>query len=171
LACSESPAPAVGTTEAPLRDGGTIMGGRRMNGKFAIAVVVMFIGWLLEGFVVHGWILRQEYMQLANLFRPESEQANYFPWMLLAHLILAFAFVWIYTKGKEAKPWLSQGARFGLIVSLLATTPTYLIYFAIQPMPGNVVAMQIVLDTVGSMLMGVIVAFIYREPVAAAAAA
>jgi hypothetical protein len=142
-----------------------------MNGKFIIAVVVMFIAWMIEGFVVHGWLLAPEYMKVMSLFRPETEQAGYLPYMLLAHLILAFAFVWIYVKGKEAKPWAAQGARYGLMVSLLATTPTYLIYYAIQPMPGNVVLMQIVLDTIGSMLMGLIVAWLYREPAAVPATA
>ena len=141
-----------------------------MNGKFAIAVLVMFIAWMAEGFVVHGTLLRPEYMKLANLYRPETEQLAYLPWMLLAHLVVAFAFVWIYIKGKEAKPFLPQGLRYGLMVSLLATTPTFLIYYAVQTMPGNLVVMQIVLDTIGSTLMGVIVAWLYREPVAAPAA-
>lgn len=142
-----------------------------MNGKFAIAVVVMFIAWLLEGFVVHGWLLGPEYMKLANLYRPENDQAAYFPFMLLAHLVMAFAFVWVYVKGKEARPFLPQGLRYGLMVSLLATTPTFLIYYTVQPLPGNLVVMQIVLDTIGSMVMGVIVAWLYREPAALPAAA
>lgn len=135
-----------------------------MNGKFAIAVVVMFIAWMIEGFVVHGLILEPEYKKLVTLFRPEAEQAGQMPWMLLAHLILAIGFVWVYTKGREAKPFLVQGLRYGFGIALIAMVPTYLIYYSIQPMPGNVVAMQIVLDTIGSMLMGVIVAWLYREP-------
>jgi hypothetical protein len=140
-----------------------------MNGKFIIAVVVMFIAWMIEGFVVHAWLLKPEYMKVASLYRPEAEGMAYFPWMLLAHLILAFAFVWIYVKGKEAKPFLAQGLRFGLMVSLLSTTPTYLIYYAVQPLPSDLIVMQIVLDTIGTMILGVIVAWLYREPTAATA--
>jgi hypothetical protein len=33
-------------------------------------------------------------------------------------------------------------------VAVLATIPTYLIYFAVQPMPSDVVAMQIALNTI-----------------------
>jgi len=155
----------------PQQDGDTTRGEVQMNGKFIIAVIVMFIAWMIEGFVVHGWLLRPEYMKLGSLFRPEAEQMGYFPWMLLGHVILAFAFVWIYVKGKEAKPYFAQGLRYGLMVSLLATTPTYLIYYAVQPLPGDLIVMQIVYDTIGSMVMGVVVAFIYREPAAVTAAA
>jgi hypothetical protein len=108
-----------------------------MNGKFVVAVVVMFVAWMIEGFVVHAWLLKPEYMKVASLYRPEAEQMPYLPWMLLAHLLIAFAFVWIYVRGKEAKPWLAQGLRYGFLVSLLATTPTYLIYYAVQPLPGD----------------------------------
>ena len=135
-----------------------------MNGKFVVAVVVMFIAWMAEGFVVHGLLIQPEYKKLGALFRTEEAQMGMMPFMLLAHLILAIGFVWIYTKGKEATPFLAQGLRFGFAVAMVALIPTYLIYSAIQPMPGNVVLMQIVLDTLGCMLMGVIVAFIYREP-------
>jgi hypothetical protein len=142
-----------------------------MNGKFVVAVVVMFVAWMIEGFVVHAWLLKPEYMKVASLYRPEAEQMPYLPWMLLAHLLIAFAFVWIYVRGKEAKPWLAQGLRYGFLVSLLATTPTYLIYYAVQPLPGEIVVMQIVYDTIGTMLMGIIVAFLYRGAAPATAAA
>src|ERR1700721_144549 len=73
-------------------------------------------------------------LQLANLFRAESDQQNFFPLMLGAHVILSGAFVWIYARGVEARPWLAQGLRFGVAVALLTIVPTYLIYFAVQPM-------------------------------------
>jgi hypothetical protein len=142
-----------------------------MNGKFIVAVVVIFIAWMLGDFVVHGMLLKADYMKLAGMFRPESEGGAYMPWMLLAHLLLALAMVWVYAKGREAKPWLSQGLRYGFAISLLATTPTYLIYYSISPYPGDVVVTQIVTETILCLILGAIVAFIYREPVPATAAA
>jgi hypothetical protein len=140
-----------------------------MNGKFIVAVVVIFIAWMLGDFVVHGVLLKADYMKMAGMFRPESEGGAYMPWMLLAHLLLALAMVWVYAKGKEAKPWLPQGLRYGIAISLLATTPTYLIYYAISPYPGDVVVTQIVSETILCLILGAIVAFIYREPLAAGA--
>src|ERR1700675_3442688 len=110
-----------------------------MNKKLIIAWIVLFVAWMVGSFVVHGVLLRSDYMQLTNLFRPESDQQKYLPLMLLAHVMLSGAFVWIYARGVEAKPWMAQGVRFGFAIALLTVVPTYTIYFVVQPMPGAVV--------------------------------
>jgi hypothetical protein len=76
--------------------------------------------------------------------------------------MLSGAFVWIYARGVESKPWLAQGVRFGVAVALLTIVPTYIIYFAVQPMPGGVVIKQIVFDGILTIVLGVIVAWLYR---------
>ncbi|MGA2552021.1 MAG: hypothetical protein ABSF50_17890 [Burkholderiaceae bacterium] len=134
-----------------------------MGKIFFIAWIALFIAWFIGSFVVHGVLLRSEYMQLMSLFRQESDQQQYFPMMILAHVILSGAFVWIYSRGVEAKPWLMQGLRFGFAVALLTIVPTYLIYYAIQPLPGELVLKQILFDGVLLLLLGVIVAWIYRR--------
>jgi hypothetical protein len=83
--------------------------------------------------------------------------------MILAHVIMAGAFVWIYARGVEAKPWVAQGVRFGVAVALLMIVPTYMIYFVVQPMPGDVVIKQIVFDGVLMVILGMIVAWLYRD--------
>jgi hypothetical protein len=134
-----------------------------MNKKFLIAWVVLFVAWLIGSFVVHGLLLHSDYMQLTSLFRAEGDQQKYFPLMLLAHVILSGAFVWIYARGVEAKPWLAQGVRFGVAVALLTIVPTYMIYFVVQPMPGEVVIKQIAFDGVLMVILGMIVAWLYRD--------
>ena len=74
-----------------------------MNKKFIIAWIVLFIAWFLGNFVVHGVLLRADYMQLTNLFRTEGDEQKYFPLMILAHAILSGAVVWIYARGAEAE--------------------------------------------------------------------
>jgi hypothetical protein len=135
-----------------------------MNKRFALAWLVLFVAWFLGSFVVHGVLLHGDYMQLPNLFRKEAEAQNFFPLMILAHLMLAGAFVWIYARGVEARPWLGQGIRFGIAVVLLASLPMYLIYYVVQPMPGAMVAKQIVFDGILIVILGAIVAFMYRRP-------
>jgi hypothetical protein len=134
-----------------------------MNKQLLIAWVVVFIVWFIGSFVVHGVLLRSDYMQLAGLFRTEDDQQKYFPLMLLAHVILSGAFVWIYARGVEAKPWIAQGVRFGVAVALLTIVPTYIIYFAVQPMPAGVVIKQIVLDGILTLILGMVVAWLYRD--------
>ena len=133
-----------------------------MNKKFVVAWIALFVAWFIGSFVVHGVLLRSDYMQLTNLFRPEGDQQKYFPLMIFAHVVLSGAFVWIYARGVEAKPWMAQGVRFGVVVALLTIVPSYLIYFVVQPMPGSVVIKQIVFDGVLLVILGTIVAWLYR---------
>jgi hypothetical protein len=137
--------------------------GENMNKKFIVAWIVLFVAWFVGSFVVHGMLLRTDYMQLSTLFRAEGDQQKYFPLMILAHVILSGAFVWIYARGVEARPWLAQGVRFGVAVALLTIVPTYMIYFVVQPMPGEVVIKQIIFDGALMVILGTVVAWLYRN--------
>jgi hypothetical protein len=133
-----------------------------MNKKLIIAWIVLFVAWLMGSFLIHGFLLRSDYMQLAGLFRSDADQQQFLPLMILAHVILSGAFAWIYSRGAEAKPWVSQGLRFGIAVAFLTSVPTYLIYYVVQPMPGSVVAKQIIFDSALMVILGVLVAWLYR---------
>ena len=135
-----------------------------MNKRFFLAWLAVFIAWFIGSFIVHGMLLHADYAQLSNLFRKEAEAQNFFPLMLLAHVIMSGAFVWIYARGVEARPWLGQGIRYGVAIVLLTTVPLYLIYYVVQPMPGATVAKQIVLETILMLVLGLVVAFMYRKP-------
>jgi hypothetical protein len=134
-----------------------------MTKKFAVAWLLIFIVWMAGSFIVHGVLLHDDYARLTSMFRTDADAGQYFPFMLLAHVIVAGAFIWIYSRGVEAKPWLGQGIRFGAVVALLTVVPTYLIYYAVQPMPGSVVLRQIAFDGVLLLVLGVAVAFLYRD--------
>ena len=134
-----------------------------MNKKFFIAWLAIFIVWMCGSFIVHAVLLHADYAALPQMFRSETDSQQYFPVMLLAHVIMSGAFVWVYARGIEAKPWLGQGIRFGVVIALLAEVPTYMIYYAVQPMPGMHVVKQTVFDGVLLLLLGAVVAFLYRN--------
>ncbi len=134
-----------------------------MNRAFLAAWIVVFLVWMVGSFIVHGMLLRDDYEALPNLFRPEAESQQLFPLMVLAHVILAFAFTWIYSRGIGNSDWTGQGVRYGLMVALLTAVPTYMIYFVVQPMPAGHVVKQIVFDGILIVLLGLVVAFMYRS--------
>ncbi len=140
-----------------------------MNRKFFIAWAVLFFAWFIGSFIVHGVLLNADYHQLTGLFRSDEDAHKYFALMILAHLMLSGAFVWIYACGVEAKPWLAQGVRFGIAVALLTIVPTYIIYFVVQPLPASLVIKQIIFDGILLVILGVIVAWLYRDKSAAPA--
>jgi hypothetical protein len=41
--------------------------------------LVVFVVWVLGGFVVHGTLLRGDYAQLPNLFRSDADAQQYLP--------------------------------------------------------------------------------------------
>jgi hypothetical protein len=133
-----------------------------MDRKFAISVIVLFVLLWAISFVVHGVLLSADYAQLKNLMRPMSEFNRLWPFMAIAFLCTALAFNWIYTKGRENKPWLPQGIRFGIAVALLAVVPIYLIYYVVMPFPLGLVIKQIVFDSIGMAIAGVAVAWLNR---------
>ena len=133
-----------------------------MNKKLVISAVAVFVVAMILGFVIHGGLLHKEYAQVPTLMRSEEAAMKLFGIMVLAHAIYAFGFSWIYIRGREAKPWLGQGVRFGLAVALVAVVPIYLIYYVVMPFPSDLVAQQIVFDTIGTVILGVVVAWINR---------
>src|SRR6185295_10880916 len=132
-----------------------------MNKKFLIAWLVMFVLYFAFGFIVHGVLLHDDYVA-TGIMRPEDQQQGMMGLMVVAHVMLAGAFTWIYARGVENKPWLGQGLRFGLAVAFLAVIPLYLIYYVVQPLPSILVCKQIVFDTVCTLILGAVVAFLYR---------
>lgn len=134
-----------------------------MNKRFLLAWLVVFVAWFIGSFIVHGVLLHADYAALSGLFRKESEAQNFFPLMILAHILMSGAFVWIYARGVEAKAWLGQGIRYGVAIVLLTTVPLYLIYYVVQPMPGATVVKQIVFDGILVLILGAIAAFMYRD--------
>jgi hypothetical protein len=134
-----------------------------MRGKFFLGWLAVFVVWMAGSYVVHGILLHADYLGLPNLFRTEAEGQRYFPLMILAHVVMAGAFVWIYARGNEPKPWLAQGIRFGIAVALLTALPMYTIYYVVQPMPGALALRQMTFDGILIVILGVVAAFSYRH--------
>ena len=132
-----------------------------MNRKCIISAVVMFVmAWALS-FVVHGLLLGADYSATPGM-RPPAEAQQIIGYLILAQAIFGVAFAWVYFQGKEDKPWLTQGARFGIAIAALTVIPTYLIYHVVTPVPLVLAIKQIVLDTIRLVLMGVVLAWINR---------
>jgi len=137
-----------------------------MNKAFVWSVVAVFVTAMILGFVVHGVLLHTQYEKLVpGLFRSEQDAQGYFIYMIVAHVIMAIGITWVYRMGRENKPWLAQGIRFGIAIALLSTIPIYLIYFAVQPLPSDLVAQQIVFDTIAMVILGIVTAAVNRDPV------
>ncbi len=135
-----------------------------MDKKFLISTVVVFVVWMLGGFAVHGFWLSAYYETLPNIMRTLEDQEAYFHWMIIAHIIMAIAFVWIYRRGSEDKPWLHQGLRFGAAIALLVPIPTFMIFYSVQQTPAALAVRQAIGDAIVVVILGLIVAFLNKKP-------
>ncbi len=135
-----------------------------MNKKFFVAWIAVFVVWFLGSFLIHDTLLKADYAQFAGMFRSDAEMMQHFPLMILAFAIMAGAFVWVYARGVEARPPVGQGLRFGIAVALLTCVPFNMINYVIAPYPGLLVMKQIVMDSVLLLILGIIVASLYKAP-------
>jgi Protein of unknown function (DUF1761) len=127
-------------------------------GRMIISIVVIFVLSMAFGFLVHEILLKSDYMQVQQLYRAEEDGKAHFIFLVLGQLIFSIAFVWIYIKGKEAKPFFEQGIRYGIAIAVLTSVPTFLIYYAVQPLPSALVLKQIIFDSIGVIVRGIVVA-------------
>jgi hypothetical protein len=131
-----------------------------LDKKFLVAWLVLFALYMAGGFVIHGLLLEDDYAATA-LLRPEADANKLMHLMALAYILRAGAFVWIYARGVENKPWLGQGLRFGLAVAVLFV-PIFIIYYVVQPTPGTLAVKQVTYEVILTLVLGSAVAFIYR---------
>ena len=131
--------------------------------KCIVSAILMFVMAFALSFLVHGVLLNADYMTMQSWMRPQADAQGLIYIMVIAQALFGIAFAWIYVQGREAKPWLPQGIRFGIAIAALAIAPTYLIYHVVTPVPLIVAIKQIVYDTIRVVLMGIVMAWIYRN--------
>jgi len=132
---------------------------------FWISGVVMAVLACLTDFGINGVLLYDDYAALeGTLFRSPEQAQSYFIYMAIAYLLFGFALTWIYRQGKtEGASTLAQGIRFGIAIAALAVVPVFLIYYAVQPMPGALVVKQCLYGTAAALLLGIVVAYLNRN--------
>ncbi|HTA65602.1 MAG TPA: hypothetical protein VK753_08860 [Xanthomonadaceae bacterium] len=137
-----------------------------MDKRFWISGLVLTIASLLLGFVIHGLLLSPDYHALGPIMRTDEDSSHYlFPWMILSDVAYGFGITWIYRQGwTPGRSAIAQGLRCGFAVALVATIPMFLIYYAVEPMPGMLVAKQEALALVQMLLLGVLAALLNPSP-------
>jgi hypothetical protein len=88
--------------------------------------------------------------------------------MLVSTLIYAVGAVLVYMRGAEEKPWIGQGFRFGILISLVTVVYGSLSGWVILPIPHMLVVKWIVCESVLSVVFGLVVAAICQPKPAAA---
>jgi hypothetical protein len=132
------------------------------------AIVAGFLVQFGGLFLIHSVWLKADYVNTASLWRLQ-EAMNARIWaMLLAVLIYAVGGVLIYIRGLEAKPWIGQGIRFGILLALVTVVYGSLSGWVILPIPHMLAVKWIVGESLLSVAFGLVVAAIYQPKPATA---
>jgi len=130
--------------------------------RIVFAVVVGFVVQLGGLFLIHSVLLRQDYVDTAALWRPREAQIMRVWAMLLAVLIYVIGAVLVYVRGVEQKPWMGQGIRFGILLTLVAVVYGSLSGWVILPIPHMLAVKWIVSESLLSVVFGLAVAGICK---------
>jgi hypothetical protein len=103
------------------------------------AIVASFILLSAGGFLIHSVWLAQDYQQHSELWRTQNAMLHRLPYLYIANLIFSIAAVLIYVRGVEAKPWVGQGIRFGILLALVTVIPNSLVQYFVYPLPYQLV--------------------------------
>ena len=129
--------------------------------RYVVAAIVVWVALFILEYILHGVVLTGFYRDIESTLRPANSMPEFFVWVLLGELILAFGFCYIFIKGFENRG-LAEGVRYGLLFGLTFGVSTTLINYAVHPIPGGMAAALIVGYAVEMGILGTIAAAIYK---------
>ncbi|UCD70562.1 MAG: hypothetical protein JSW70_06020 [Syntrophobacterales bacterium] len=127
--------------------------------RFIIASIAVFICFQVLNFIIHGVILDSTYESLKDVWRPDMMSKMWI--MYITSLILSFLFVYIFTKGYEARG-IAEGVRYGLLIGLLMNIPGMFNQYVIYPIPFYLALQWFIYGTIEFIACGIVAALIYK---------
>jgi len=138
-----------------------------MNSKrMILAVLAVFVGLVVAGFLIHVTWLGSTYQAMRDngfSFRtPDALQHRL--WLIwLSDLLYAILFVWVYVRGREDTPWLGQGIRYGVLMTLFTIMPNSLNDYVTYNLSHTLVVKWMASGGAVLIILGLIVAAICQK--------
>ena len=127
--------------------------------KFFFAFIAAFVFLFAFGFLWYATLMHNDHREVPTLLRPEADLGNYFGWLALGQLVMAFFFTLLcgrYVPSGRA----SAGAMLGILVGLVYAGP-HLISFAVQPLTFKILFGWIAGAVIQFAIAGAVVGAIY----------
>jgi hypothetical protein len=139
-------------------------------GRFLARVLAVAVAMFILGYLGHQLLLGRDYAAIEPMMRNKADMMAHMPFAFINALCFSTAFVWLYSQGRSARPWMGQGVRFGLVIWAVAMVPLYLTNYTIQPWPGIFVAKILAWELVAMTTLGIFVAALAKNDAADAGA-
>ncbi len=102
--------------------------------RIVLAVIVVFVAWVVMDFVIHGVLLMPTYEETAELWRPQEEMQKFMPLMHVKTLLISVCFVLLYGLLVDKKN-LATGIKYGVILGLMFGISMGLGSYSYSPIP------------------------------------
>ena len=127
----------------------------RMDKRFLICGLMMSLAAMLLGVLVHGGLLRADYLALAELYRPPAEANARLAWIVVAYAAIGFSMTWLFRRlYPQQRARARDGLQFGLAIALVSFLPWHLLAYVGQPLPFGLMARQVAFDLLSMLLLG-----------------
>src|SRR5260370_31340346 len=103
--------------------------------KFFIAFIAAFVFMFAFGFVWYGKLLHGVHMEVPALWRTEADFINYFPWLILGHVVMAFFLTML--DARHGGGSAGSGACLGFLVALLFAGNDFISY-SVHPLTTKI---------------------------------
>ena len=140
--------------------------------KLIGATVAVFVILFVAGFLLHGVWLGATYREMRDSgfsFRPEEAMRHRLWLIWVSDALYSILFVWVYANGREEKPWVGQGIRYGVLMTLFTVMPSTINDYVVYNLPHRLVLHWIIAGLITLILMGLAVAAILKKSSAAEA--
>jgi len=127
--------------------------------KLIITFIVVFVVLEVLNFVIHSVILGAAYESISELWRPDMDSKMWVMW--IADLIFSFFFVYVFTKGYEARG-IMEGIRFGLIIGCFYLIPHIYSQYATYNLPYSLVLQWLIYGFIQIIIVGIVAALLYK---------
>jgi hypothetical protein len=134
--------------------------------RAAATTFAAFLASQIFAIVIHGFILAGDYAPFyGNLLRDQNAgpepQALLLP---VAHLSFTCALVWIYSRLSIEGSHVVRGLKLGVAAWAAGQAPLYMLWYAEQPWPGELLVKQLGLELIASLAIGLTIALVGRQP-------
>jgi len=134
-----------------------------MNRKlYVVAALAVFALMAVFSWLLHGIVLSELYDITKGVWRPQVARESLYPMLFLNYFVVSFIFVGLFVRGYRNKGW-AEGVRFGLVFGALIAVSSSIEKFVMLEIPVQLALGWFMGILFQFMIMGLVVALIYRQ--------
>jgi hypothetical protein len=131
--------------------------------KLVIAILAAYVVLMGTNYLIHSVWLMPDYDAIPLSHRSAEQIMHRFWAMALGQFFFAAMFAYIYTRGRENKPWMPQGIRYGIVMAFMTVIPYSLSEYVVYIVPHMLVVKWMIAGGIQLVILGLIVAAICKD--------